>query len=128
MTKLVSISGLVFIVKDLDRTKEFYEKLGFLVANRESDRLTIRLNWFWVDFVTVSREDNVEIQKEAALSNRGAGEWLCISVDDVDDFHAEVIKKGLKPDGMPDDRPVGRREFILRDPDGYKLVFFQKIK
>jgi catechol 2,3-dioxygenase-like lactoylglutathione lyase family enzyme len=28
--------------------------------------------------------------------------------------------------GEPQLRPSGNREFVLRDPDGYKLVFFQK--
>jgi hypothetical protein len=32
----------------------------------------------------------------------------------------------LKPEDVPKDIPQGRREFMLRDPDGYKLVFFTK--
>jgi hypothetical protein len=32
----------------------------------------------------------------------------------------------MKPAGELRVQPSGRREFVLRDPDGYKLVFFQK--
>jgi hypothetical protein len=32
----------------------------------------------------------------------------------------------MKPDGAPEVRDSGNREFVLRDPDGYKLAFFQK--
>jgi hypothetical protein len=32
----------------------------------------------------------------------------------------------MKPLGEPEVRASGNREFVLRDPDGYKLVFFQK--
>ena len=35
----------------------------------------------------------------------------------------------MKPNSIssePEVRPTGNREFVLRDPDGYKLVFFQK--
>jgi hypothetical protein len=32
----------------------------------------------------------------------------------------------LEPEGEPELRVSGNREFVLRDPDGYKLVFFQK--
>jgi hypothetical protein len=32
----------------------------------------------------------------------------------------------LKPTGEPERRPSGNREFVLRDPDGYNLVFFEK--
>jgi hypothetical protein len=37
-----------------------------------------------------------------------------------------VLAKGMKSLGEPEVRPSGNREFILRDPDGYKLAFFQK--
>jgi hypothetical protein len=32
----------------------------------------------------------------------------------------------MKPAGEPRVQLSGSREFVLRDPDGYKLVFFQK--
>jgi hypothetical protein len=34
----------------------------------------------------------------------------------------------MKPDGEPQVRLSGNREFVLRDPDGYKLAFFEKKK
>jgi hypothetical protein len=37
-----------------------------------------------------------------------------------------VLSKGKKADGEPQGRPSGNREFVLRDPDGYNLAFFQK--
>jgi hypothetical protein len=37
-----------------------------------------------------------------------------------------VRAAGMKPEGQPEKRPGGGREFVLRDPDGYKLVFFKK--
>lgn len=122
-----SISGVVCFVEDLDKTAEFYEILGFRFGKRAADRLTTYVNWFWVDFVTVGVEDKPEFQKEADLANRGAGMFLCINVENVDDFYQALIEKGLKPSSKPDDRPSGRREFLIRDPDGYKLVFFQKL-
>jgi hypothetical protein len=46
--------------------------------------------------------------------------------DRVEDFHKAALSKGLKPDGEPERQPSGNREFVLRDPDGYNLAFFQK--
>jgi uncharacterized glyoxalase superfamily protein PhnB len=51
---------------------------------------------------------------------------LYIKVDDVGAFHKAVVSKGLEPAGDPARQPSGNREFVLRDPDGYNLVFFQK--
>jgi Glyoxalase/Bleomycin resistance protein/Dioxygenase superfamily len=47
-------------------------------------------------------------------------------VDDIDGFHKGVVSAGLKPLSEPVAQPSGNREFVLRDPDGYKLAFFQK--
>jgi uncharacterized glyoxalase superfamily protein PhnB len=47
-------------------------------------------------------------------------------VDDVEDFHNAVVSNGMKPIGEPQVRASGNREFMLRDPDGYNLAFFQK--
>jgi len=47
-------------------------------------------------------------------------------VDDADASYQEVVAKGIKPSSEPRDWPWGNREFVVRDPDGYKLVFFQK--
>ncbi len=124
--KVSSVSGYVLIVDDLDKTAKFYEELGFRFGKREAYRLVVYVNWFSVDFVTVDKTDRPAVQKEASLKDRGAGVWFMISVLNVDEFYKEVIEAGYKPEAEPEDRPTGRREFILRDPDGYKLVFFKK--
>lgn len=122
-----SIAGIVCYVKDTKKTAKFYEDLGFIFTKREPDHISIRLNWFWIDFHPQDKEDKPEFQKEANLDNKGAGQFLYISVDSVDETYKELVAKGLKPSSEPRDWPWGNREFIIRDPDGYKLVFFQKL-
>ena len=124
--KVSSVSGLVLVVKDLDKTAKFYDQLGFRFGRREDDRLVVYVNWFSVDFVTVGKGDKPEVQTEAKLSDRGAGVYFMVSVLDVDEFYQEALKEGFKPETEPEDKPTGKREFIIRDPDGYKLVFFTK--
>ncbi len=121
-----SVSGMVCYVKNIDKTAEFYEALGFIFTKREPDHLSIRLNWFWIDFHPQDKEDKPEFQKEANLDNKGAGLFTYIKVDNVDEFYEAVVAKGLKPSSQPKDWPWGNREFVLRDPDGYKLIFFNK--
>jgi catechol 2,3-dioxygenase-like lactoylglutathione lyase family enzyme len=128
MSKILSVSGTVAYVKDTAKSAEFYEKLGFIITKNEPDHLSIRLNWFWMDFHPQEKEDKPDFQKEANLTNKGAGLFIYIKVDDVDEFYKEVLAKGLKPSSEPRNWPWGNREFILRDPDGYKLVFFREIK
>jgi catechol 2,3-dioxygenase-like lactoylglutathione lyase family enzyme len=121
-----SISGVTYHVKDLSKTAEFYEALGFRRGKEEPDRVTFYVNWFFVTFIAQDGEEDPELRKEAELPSKGAGQFLYIKVDDIEDFHKAVVSEGMTPDGGPEVRPSGNREFVLRDPDGYKLAFFQK--
>ena len=124
--KLNSISGITCYVKDLSRTADFYDVLGFRRGNEAPGRLTCYVNWFSVTFVAQDHETDPALQEEIQLPDKGAGLFTYIKVDDVDEAYQGVLAAGMKPDGEPRKRPSGNREFILRDPDGYKLVFFQK--
>ncbi len=113
---------------NLDRTAKFYEDLGFIVTDKTPDYLSIRLNWFWVEFVRQDKAEETVFQPVLAVESgdNGKGQFVHISVTNVDEFYKHVLEKGMKPSSKPKDFRWGRREFILPDPDGYKLVFFNK--
>jgi catechol 2,3-dioxygenase-like lactoylglutathione lyase family enzyme len=112
-----SISGFTCQVRNLAKTAEFYEALGFRRGNDGPDRITFYVNWFFLTFV----EDEA-----AADADRGSGLSVQVKVDDLEDFYNGVVSLRLKPAGEPQQRVGGGREFMLRDPDGYNLVFFDK--
>jgi predicted enzyme related to lactoylglutathione lyase len=124
--KVNSISGLTCYVKDLARTGDFYEAIGFRRGKEASDGATFYVNWFFVTFVAQDREEDDDLRKEAEASTKGAGMSVYIKVDDIADYHESVVAQGIKPEGEPERTPSGDWEFGLRDPDGYRLVFFQK--
>jgi catechol 2,3-dioxygenase-like lactoylglutathione lyase family enzyme len=124
--KIKSVSGLTCYVKNLNKTAQFYETLGFEVRKRESDHITVYSNWFWIEFLAMGKDVRADFTKGADLSNKGAGMFVYLSVDNVDEFHQVLLSKGLKPATKPQDQPWGNREFILRDPDGYSLVIFKR--
>ena len=113
--KVNSISGITCDVQDLARTAEFYETIGFRRGKEDADRITFYVNWFFVTLV--ARESDAPV--------KGAGVFTYVKVDDLDDYYQAVVAAGLKPEGEPEARH-GQREFVLRDPDGYGLVFFEK--
>lgn len=125
MIKMNSISGLVLFVKDIDKTIEFYEKLGFNFKTRTADHATAYLNWFWMEFVAEDKAEPSVFQGQLD-EHRPGNIFVHISVQDVDEFYEALLAKGLKPAAEPRDFSWGRREFVIRDPDGYKLVFFEK--
>ena len=124
--KVNSISGITCYVEDLSRTAEFYEAIGFRRGKEEPDRMTFYVNWFFVTFVAQDRVDDPEARREAELPDKGSGLYIYVKVDDLDDYHATAVSKGLKPASEPRVGQGRNREFMLRDPDGYKLVFFEK--
>jgi predicted lactoylglutathione lyase len=112
--KMSSISGVICYVKDLDETAAFYESLGFRMK-RDADQLTAYVNWFWITFRTQEEQPAV----------RGAGTYLYIKVEDIQEFYEGVLALGRKPATEPT-KKAGMIEFELTDPDGYNLVFFWK--
>jgi len=112
--KINSISGLTYSVKDLDRTAEFYQSLGFRPGKRDDHQFTCYVNWFWVTFTTHLN------------GNSGSGPTLYLKVDDIDDFYGAVLAHGLTASTEPRKDRSGRREFIMFDPDGNRLAFFAK--
>jgi catechol 2,3-dioxygenase-like lactoylglutathione lyase family enzyme len=125
---LKSVSGFTIYVNDSDKSADFYENLGFKVEDRQDGRTLVRLNWFTIDLVDQRKEDKKEFQKEANAEPRGSGIYINVSVGDVDEYYKTVVDKGLKPSSEPRDWPWGAREFVIRDPDGYKLVMFKRGK
>jgi catechol 2,3-dioxygenase-like lactoylglutathione lyase family enzyme len=124
--KVSGISGITYSVGDLARTAEFYQTIGFRRGKEQPDRLTFYVNWFFVTFIDENRAGDAERQDEAPHANKGSGLFVHIKVDNIDDFHSGVVARGIEPASEPQNRHGGGREFVLRDPDGYQLVFFEK--
>lgn len=113
--KLNSVSGITCKVADLDRTVAFYESLGFRVGKRDENQATCYVNWFWTTFQVADAPFEV-----------GVGPDVHLKVDNIDDAYQEVVAAGHKPEGEPAPRAGGGKEFVLLDPDGYRLVLFYK--
>jgi len=122
-----NIAGVVCYVKDLKSTKKFYETLGFTVKLHSPGAAQAHLSGFWINFLAQGRETKAEFKREAKLKDKGAGLYLYIGVENVDKYFEMLCKKKLKPSSAPRNWPWGNREFALRDPDGYKLIFFKKL-
>jgi len=88
------------------------------MGKQEGNKLTVYVNWFWVEFQAT--EDAEEID------NKRAGAFLFVSVTDVDEFYEGVKEAGIEPISEPTDSDMGRRELAIMDPDGYRIVFFKK--
>lgn len=88
---------------------------------------TAYLNWFWIEFLLEDKVVTEAFKEDIGILRKGAGQYIHINVDNVDEFYQGIKAKGLEPTGEPQDFPWGHRAFVLQDPEGYKLVFFSKV-
>ncbi|MGE5392227.1 MAG: VOC family protein [Candidatus Saccharibacteria bacterium] len=118
---LEAVNSILFYSSDTGKTAEFYRTLGFTVGERFGS-VTAALNGFELVFVD---KNKAEFQKEAQTDPKGVGVFLYVQVDDVDQVHRSLVDKGVFA-STPRNWPWGNREFVVKDPDGYKLIFYRK--
>lgn len=110
-----SISALVYKVVNMDKTLKFYEGLGFRVDKNDGRIAMVYVNWFSAEFHVANDID--DSPKDGPL--------VLVSVD-VDAFYKAAVAAGYKPESEPQKTVNGRKEFSLRDPNGYLMIFFEK--
>lgn len=131
-TTMPAISSMtpLFQVYDVRKSVAFYtEKLGFELdgtyepdghlywASLKRDGIALMLNACWEDD---KRPDEVN---PARVRGHGDTE-LYFKVDDVDGVYEELKKRGV--DVRPPSEQHGRREVVVKDPDGFHLSFFEE--
>lgn len=105
----------VFQVADLDAAlKHYTDVLGFEEDFRVGDYAGVKLGQIGVH-----------------LSKHGSGEYakpiggsiVYVFCSEVDDYYAEIKKKGARVKYPPEDTAYGMREFMVADLDGHHLAF-----
>lgn len=128
MLKALNLIGLY--VKDVEASVSFYKNLGFEVISNDGVVGEIKLGAMKLDLIAqdTAKEQDESFQKDAFGEPKGTGVYINVEVDGIDEYFKQLKDAGIKPSIEPKDWPWGQREFVLRDPDRYKLVFYQKTR
>lgn len=119
----MKITGLLFWVQENQLSAKFYKKIGFDIVRSDDAHTVVALNGFDITLVNMRDEDT--FARDALASDKGRGMYVYIQVGDVDATHKRLVSAGVSPATEPKDWEWGNREFIVKDPDGYKLCFWQ---
>ena len=117
------MTKIEIFVSDFERSRAFYESLGFSVVRE------------WQDWAMLAFGDNVlDLQGDAhAVAGphyftpdidrfpRGTGVEISIEVEDVDALYERARSLGVDVVKEIQDRPWKARDFRIADPDGYFL-------
>src|SRR3989344_807261 len=98
----MKVTSILLWTQENKVSEKFYKKLGFEVVRSDDQHSLVELGGFQITLVNMR--------------------------DDVDEQYEKFIKLGIKPATKPRDWPWGNREFIVKDPDGYKLCFWHETK
>lgn len=113
---IVGIDHIEIIVKDVKEFVEFYQKLGFKLLT-------------WTDHhggsaeLQLPGENQPILEIHTLLTEENPGiNHISFKVQDIDKTHADLVAKGVKFEkGVHPSPSTGRKNALLRDPDGWRL-------
>ena len=122
-TKLIPM----VVTDDLRAQREFYaDTLGWETVFDMDAYLQVRHGADPADPELAFATDAVSTPMRVPLAAyAGSGLVVDVPVVDVDAHHRSVLDAGVKPATEPADMPWGVRAFIVTDPAGVHLEFFQ---
>ena len=121
----MKFTSILLWVQENKLSEKFYKKLGFDIAQSDDEISTVKLGDF--ELMLVNMRDEDEFNGDSLSGTKGKGMYIYIKVTDVDHEYNRQMNLGLNPATKPRNWDWGNREFILKDLDGYKLCFWQKI-
>lgn len=121
--KTIALNAILLYVKSPRVSAVFYKKLGFRIGKPIGAMTHATLGTI---AFTLLDQKRATFQQDTPRT-KGAGVFFYFRVASVDRFYRSLVQKGLRPSGAPRDWPWGNREFAIKDPDGYRVVFYQPL-
>lgn len=125
MVGIKSVTSVLLYVTNTHETAKFYQALGFFVDEETDEKVIVRLKEF--EFHCFDKT-KVFFKQDSNIEQKGIGVFFYIQTENIETYYETIVEKGLKPSSAPKEWEWGNKEFVIKDPDGYKLVFYEKIK
>jgi catechol 2,3-dioxygenase-like lactoylglutathione lyase family enzyme len=124
---LKGIDSLMLYVTDVKASVEFYETLGFSRKKLKKDFGAVVAGNVELHFHDKNVVPGRYFKKESLAEPKGAGLYIYVEVSQIDAYYRHLVDSGITTSTEPRDWPWGNREFVVRDLDKYKLVFYEKL-
>ena len=110
----MNLNQITVPVSDIERSIIFYEKLGLKLIVKDSH---------YARFECPNGESTFSIHQVDRLP-KGEGIWVYFENNDLDNYVAKLIDKGILFDQPPTDQEWLWREARLKDPDNNQLIIY----
>lgn len=116
-------SRSVLAVQDLARSTRFYiEVLGFQLDPVDAK------GWSFLSMDSFKLMLG-ECADEVAATETGNHSWFVrLMIEDIDEYHRVISSRGAEVIAEPADKRWGLREFVIRTPDGHRIMFAEPIR
>ena len=116
-------SRSVLAVQDLSRSTRFYiEVLGFQLDPVDAK------GWSFLSLDSFKLMLG-ECADEIAASEIGNHSWFVrLMIEGLDEYHRVISSRGAEVIAEPADKRWGLREFVIRTPDGHRIMFAEPIR
>lgn len=118
-TDLMGIAHVALRVNDLQKAREFYNKLGFEEAFSFTDAGKVS-----VSYVKVNDRQFIELIPRTSDSQAGGILHTCFEVADIESLHNAYVAAGLQPTEVKKAR-AGNLLFVMHGPDNQLLEYTQ---
>lgn len=116
-------SRSVLAVQDLAKSTRFYiEVLGFQLDPVDAK------GWSFLSMDSFKLMLG-ECADEIAATETGNHSWFVrLMIEGLDEYHREISSRGAEVIAEPADKRWGLREFVIRTPDGHRIMFAEPIR
>ncbi len=116
---LTGIAHVAFRVNDLQKSREFYSRLGFQQAFEFMDAGKAS-----VAYIKVNDRQFIELIPRTSDSQPGGILHICFEAADIESVHKAYVEHGLQPTEAKKAR-AGNLLFVMHGPDGQLLEYTQ---
>jgi catechol 2,3-dioxygenase-like lactoylglutathione lyase family enzyme len=111
----MNLNQITVPVLDVEKSIGFYEMLGL--------KLIVKALPHYARFECPVGNSTFSLHKAENLPG-GEGVWIYFEVQKLDDYINELIRKGIKIEELPNDKPWLWRESRLKDPDNNQIIIY----
>ncbi len=110
----LNLNQITISVKDVERSIEFYQKLGL--------KLIVRSLPTYARFECQPGDTTFSLHQSDEKINDST--WVYFETTTLDDDVTELIALGIEFETLPTDQPWLWREARLKDPDGNQIILY----